>query len=344
MRRYPTLRWSDDAPEILDQTLLPHEVCYLRCAELDTLAEAIRMLRVRGAPAIGLAAALGLARVAVQSAAVSVPELAGELERAAGVLGETRPTAVNLFWAIQRMRALWSREWGDPQELGRAAVAEALEMMEEDRRACRAMGMHGAALLPDPCRVLTHCNAGYLATADYGTALAVVYVAHEQGKRVSVWADETRPLLQGARLTAWELQEAGIPVTLICDNMAASVMAKGEVDAVITGADRIAANGDTANKIGTLGVAVLARHFDIPFYVVAPRSTIDLATASGRDIPIEERASHEVSHVRGVQVAPAGIRVFNPAFDVTPAELVAAIITEEGVHRPPYGDSLVRRH
>lgn len=342
MRRYPTLRWRDDAPEVLDQTLLPHEVRYLRCTELEVMADAIRMLRVRGAPAIGLAAALGLARVAVQSSVASVGELAGELELAAGVLAGTRPTAVNLFWAIRRMRVVWSREWSQTGELREAVLAEALAMMEEDRRVCRAMGVHGAALLPDPCRVLTHCNAGYLATADYGTALAAVYVAHEQGKKVSVWADETRPLLQGARLTAWELDEAGIPVTLICDNMAASVMAGGEVDVVITGADRIAANGDTANKIGTLGVAVMARHFGIPFYVAAPRSTIDLSTARGSDIPIEQRASREVSHIGGVQVAPSGVCVFNPAFDVTPAGLVTAILTEDGVHRPPYGDSLAQ--
>ncbi|MCU0612128.1 MAG: S-methyl-5-thioribose-1-phosphate isomerase [Candidatus Eisenbacteria bacterium] len=340
MRRYPTLRWSESRPEVLDQTLLPHDVAYVRCEHLDTMAEAIRTLRVRGAPAIGLAAGLGLALVAEKTEATSIASLRAELDHSAGILAGTRPTAVNLFWALQRMRQLWAREWRDVGGLRHAVLTEALAMIEEDQQACRAMGAHGAALLPDPCRVLTHCNAGYLATADYGTALAVVYVAHEQGKRVSVWADETRPLLQGARLTAWELRDAGIPVTLICDNMAATVMSRGEVDVVITGADRIAANGDAANKIGTMGVAILATYFGIPFYVVAPRSTIDLAAATGNSIPIEERDPREVTHIRGVHIAPSDVTVFNPAFDVTPAGLITAIITEEGVHRPPYVESL----
>ncbi len=336
MRRYPTLRWHEGALELLDQTLLPHEVRYVRCEDLHAVAEAIRTLRVRGAPAIGLAAALGIASVAQRSRASSPEALRDELEQARGVLASTRPTAVNLFWALARVGAVWEKRWPDVGALREAILGEALAMVEEDRQACHAIGVHGAALLPDPCRVLTHCNAGYLATADYGTALSVVYVAHAQGKRVSVVADETRPLLQGARLTAWELQDAGIPVTLICDSMAATMMAQGEVDVVITGADRIASNGDTANKVGTLGVAILARHFGIPFYVAAPRSTIDSSLPSGREIPIEERSSEEVTSICGVRIAPAGVAVRNPAFDITPAELISAIITEEGVHRPPY--------
>lgn len=340
MRRFPTMRWAEGALEILDQTQLPHRTHYVRCTDVETVAEAIRTLRVRGAPAIGLAAALGLAVVAHQSRAPGVEDLVAELERARAILAATRPTAVNLFWALERMAAVWRRPWDHVGALRDAVVREALAMMEEDAAVCRLIGEHGASLMWDGCRVLTHCNAGYLATSDYGTALAALYVASERGMRLHVWADETRPLLQGARLTTWELSEAGIPVTLICDNMAASVMARGWVDVVITGADRIAANGDVANKIGTLGVAVLAHHFGIPFYVAAPWSTVDLSTPTGRDIPIEERDPSEVTCLGGVRVAPHGVKVFNPAFDVTPAHLVTAIVTERGVHRPPYEESL----
>jgi methylthioribose-1-phosphate isomerase len=335
MRR-PTLRWVDNTVELLDQTLLPHQVTYIRCEDIDTLAQAIRDLKVRGAPAIGLAAALGIAMAAVRDRSDSAAELIQNLDRNAEALAATRPTAVNLFWALNRMRGVWASGGSSADDIKEAVVSEALQMLEEDRRDCRAIGEHGASLLPDSCTVLTHCNAGYLATADYGTALAIVYVAHDQGKRVHVYADETRPLLQGARLTTWELQEAGIPVTLICDGMAASVMASGRVDLVITGADRIAANGDTANKIGTLGLAVLARHFDIPFYIAAPVSTIDFDIAGGVEIPIEERSAHEVRSVADTPVAPFDVPVYNPAFDVTPATLIAAIVTERGVHRPPY--------
>ncbi len=338
--RKPTLRWVDGAVELLDQTLLPHEVKYLRCEDIDTLAEAIKSLRVRGAPAIGLAAALGIALKAGKNDSSNREALIEDLEETASVLAATRPTAVNLFWAIERMRSIWCLPDISTDELRQAVVNEALEMVVEDTGICRALGEHGATLLPDSCHVLTHCNAGYLATADYGTALAAIYVAHEQGKTVHVWADETRPLLQGARLTTWELKEAGIPVTLICDDMAATVMASGRVDLVITGADRIAANGDAANKIGTLGLAVLANHFGIPFYIAAPKSTVDFAISSGESIPIEERSPHEVTHLAGKQIAPHGVDVFNPAFDVTPNSLISAIITEDGVHRPPYDATL----
>jgi len=338
--RRETLRWANGAVELLDQTLLPHEITYIRCQDTETLCEAIRMLRVRGAPAIGLAAALGIAMAGLKNPRKDPTGYIIEMEKVSTQLAATRPTAVNLFWALNRMERIWRSEEIAVEEKKKRLVNEACLMIDEDREICRSMGKHGATLLPDPCTILTHCNAGYLATADYGTALAPVYVAHEQGRSVSVYADETRPLLQGGRLTTWELHDAGVPVTLICDDMAATTLASGIIDLVITGADRIAANGDAANKIGTMGLAILAHHFNIPFYIAAPVSTIDFGLTDGSKIPIEERAASEVTHIGSKRIAPEGIGVFNPAFDVTPASLITAIITEKGVHKPPFDVSL----
>ena len=333
-----TLRWVggvEGTLELIDQTLLPGECKEIACRELETVWEAIKTLRVRGAPAIGIAAAYGTC-VGVQSV-LDAPRAAfdSRLAGATAYLASSRPTAVNLFWALERMRSVAS---ANPtlasRPMAERLLAEAQAIHEEDRQMCRAIGRHGAELLADGRGVLTHCNAGGLATADYGTALAVIYAAVEAGKRVEVYADETRPLLQGARLTAWELCQRGIPVTLICDNMAAQVMREGRVAAVVVGADRIAANGDTANKIGTYGVALLAAAHGIPFYVAAPSSTFDLSLTSGAAIPIEQRDPREVTHGFGRATAPEGVKVYNPAFDVTPAERIAAIITERGVIRP----------
>jgi len=305
------------------------------------VAEAIRTMKVRGAPAIGITAAMGLALGAQTIRAATPAEFQTALEAMASDLIRTRPTAVNLAWAVRRLLAVARKARDLPVEQVRAAlVAEARAVCEEDLRANRAMGQYGQRLVPDPARILTHCNAGGLATAGYGTAVGVIRAAAEAGKRIAVWVDETRPLLQGARLTAWELQRAGIPATLITDNMAAHFMRKGQVDLVVVGADRIALNGDVANKIGTYGVAVLARAHGIPFYVAAPISTLDLTLSDGAAIPIEERAPAEVTHVGGRRLAPEGIRVANPAFDVTPAGYVEAIITERGIARPPYEESL----
>lgn len=314
-----TLEWIGDERghlRLIDQTQLPTHLVYRDCRSVEDVWEAIRTLRVRGAPAIGIAAAYGVV-LGLQSR----PDVLAEV---CDYLATSRPTAVNLFWALDRMRRC------DPAQL----LSEARAIEEEDRRMCRAIGQHGASLLADGSGVLTHCNAGGLATADYGTALAVIFTAHEQGKRLQVFADETRPLLQGARLTAWELLQRGVEVTLLCDSMAAQVMKEGRIQAVIVGADRIAANGDTANKIGTYGVAVLARAHGIPFHVAAPSSTFDLTLATGAGIPIEQRAAEEVTHGFGRQTAPAGVKVYNPAFDVTPASLIASIITEKGVIEP----------
>lgn len=326
---------------LLDQTRLPGEEVYLECRSVGEVVQAIRTLQVRGAPAIGIAAAMGLALGAQGLDARTVPGFLAALEALGAELTAARPTAVNLAWAVQRLLRL-ARQAQDRSipEIRAALVAEACALRTEDLAANRALGRQGQGLLPDPCRILTHCNAGGLATAGYGTALGVIRAAVEAGKRVRVWVDETRPLLQGARLTAWELTRLGIPATLITDSMAGWLMQRGEVDAVVVGADRIARNGDVANKIGTYGLAVLARAHAIPFYVAAPISTLDLALADGSGIPIEERAAEEVTHHGGRRLAPAGIRVFNPAFDVTPAGLVAAIITERGVARPPYPESL----
>jgi len=339
-----TLRWAEDAVELLDQRRLPQEEVYLRLRTVEEIAEAIETLAVRGAPAIGCAAAFGIAQAARASDAADLGALCAELDAARARLARTRPTAVNLFWALGRMADVVARVAAAPgagvAALRRALADEAARIVEEDVAACRALGAHGLALVPEGARILTHCNAGALATAGYGTALGVVRAAHEAGRRVAVWADETRPFLQGARLTAWELARDRIPVTVVTDNMAGHLMRRGEVDLVVVGADRIARSGDVANKIGTYAVAVLAREHRIPFYVAAPLSTVDLATASGDDIPIEERGRAEVARIGGAVVVPDGVPVRHPAFDVTPARLVDAIVTERGIARAPYEESL----
>jgi len=334
-----TLAWIGDISgylELIDQTLLPGELTHVACRDVETVWEAIKSLRVRGAPAIGVAAAYGVC-VGIQPAldAEEAPFYQRVFE-VCDYLATSRPTAVNLFWALDRMRtkALSLRGSLPTRAIAAALLAEAQAIEAEDRQMCRAIGRHGAALLQDGQGVLTHCNAGGLATSDYGTALAVFFAAHESGKRLHVYADETRPLLQGARLTAWELQQRGIEVTLICDSMAAQVMREGRVSAVVTGADRIAANGDAANKIGTYGVAVLAAAHDIPFYVAAPTSTFDMSIADGSQIPIEQRDPREITHGFGRATAPEGVQVYNPAFDVTPARLIRGIICERGIIEP----------
>ncbi len=339
MKNIETLRWVggvDGHLQLIDQTLLPGEFTEIECRDVQSVWEAVKMLRVRGAPAIGIAAAYGVC-VGLQTVA-GKDESAwfARLDEVTDYLATSRPTAVNLFWALDRIKkaALPLRGKRNPAEIAEVLLAEARAIHEEDRRMCRAMGRHGAELLTDGQGVLTHCNAGGLATADYGTALAVIFAAAESGKRLHVYADETRPLLQGARLTTWELQQRGIEVTLICDSMAAQVMREGRIQAVVTGADRIAANGDVANKIGTYGVALLAAAHQIPFYVAAPTSTFDLSLASGDEIPIEQRDPREVTHGFGRRTAPEGIDVYNPAFDVTPAELIESLICERGLIRP----------
>jgi len=338
--RLPTLKWTGEALELIDQTLLPGELVIKKCRTAGDVHDAIRRLVVRGAPAIGVAAAYGVLLAAREARNGPIDELRDATREAAAYLETARPTAVNLSWAAERMASAAGENAASAEELYARLEREASAVEEEDRRADRRMGEFGAALLHDGATVLTHCNAGALATTDYGTALGVVYAAVDAGKSISVYADETRPLLQGARLTAWELVQAGVPATLICDDMAAAVMAGGEIDCVIVGADRIAANGDVANKIGTLGLAVSARRFLVPFYVAAPLSTVDFGIASGLEIPIEERAAEEVTEFAGTRTAPTGVDVFNPAFDVTPATLVDAIITEAGVARPPLGPAL----
>jgi len=335
--------WRDDSLVLLDQRRLPTETVYLTLRTAEEVWTAIRDLAVRGAPAIGIAAAYGLV-LGVRH----VPEgdEAGfwrELDRVAAFLATARPTAVNLFWALERMRKRAEAERGKPLAAVKAALLdEARDIQREDAAVCRRIGEHLLTLLADGMGILTHCNAGGLATAAYGTALAPLYLAKERGWRLRVFADETRPVLQGARLTAYELQQAGVDVTLICDNMAGWVMKQGWVQAVIVGTDRVAANGDVANKIGTYSLAVLAKAHNIPFYVAAPTSSIDLATPTGADIPIEERPAHEVTEGFGRRTAPEGVAVYNPAFDVTPAELVTAIVTEHGIVRPPYPEGLKR--
>ena len=317
----------------LDQTRLPGEVVYIETDKLDELCRAIRELQVRGAPAIGITAAMALA-ANLQHGPDETAELMQQLELSAEKLAATRPTAVNLFWALDRMRRRGKEcRLLPPESFKEELALEACRIRDEDAATCVAIGRHGAALLKDGDTVLTHCNAGALATAETGTALAPVYQAHTDGKRIAVIADETRPLLQGARLTAWELIRGGIEVTLICDNMAAQVMREGRVNAVFTGADRIAANGDTANKIGTYGLALLANAHKVPFYICAPFSTIDMQTPDGSQIPIEQRAPEEVTAFAGARTAPEGVKVYNPAFDVTPAALISAIVTEHGIIR-----------
>jgi len=333
-----TLHWVGDATGhlvMIDQTLLPTEFKEIDCRDQESVWEAIKSLRIRGAPAIGIAAAYGVC-LGLQSGRES--DEAGFFERLQEVtdyLASSRPTAVNLFWALDRMKEkATSLRGGTPQEIHDALLEEAKTIHDEDRAMCRAMGRFGAELIDDDAGVLTHCNAGGLATSDYGTALSVFFAAHETGKKIHVYADETRPLLQGARLTAWELAQRGIKVTLICDSMAAQVMREGRIQAVVTGADRIAANGDVVNKIGTYSVALLAAAHEIPFYVVAPSNTFDMSLASGEQIPIERRAAEEITHGFGRQTAPDGIDVYNPAFDMTPARYIKAIITERGVISP----------
>lgn len=339
-----TIEWTPEGVRMIDQRLLPNEERYLMLRSYEEVAEAIRNMTVRGAPAIGVSAAMGLALGAQQAVGTTVTDLEQDFDYMCRVMGETRPTAVNLFWAIERMRVAFKRaatETSSTDEVKEKLVNEALSIFQEDLESNRRLGHFGGELIPDGATVLTHCNAGALATAgDYGTALGVIRGARDAGKRIAVIADETRPFLQGSRLTAWELAKDEIPVTLITDNMAGHVMKSGAVDAVVVGADRIAANGDTANKIGTYMVAVLAREHDIPFYVAAPVSTVDLSLASGEEIPIEERNEAEVTHVRNERLAPAGISVRNPAFDVTPHKLIAAIITDKGVVRPPFVETL----
>lgn len=339
MKRLKTIEWVDDAIMLIDQTRLPVDLVYERIETVEAMFQAIKILKVRGAPAIGIAAAFGL-YIAIRPfpETGSLHDFNTLLEKNSDYLADSRPTAVNLFWALDRMkaRAKVLLKLGCVAGAKKGLLEEAQAILEEDRAMGRAIGEHGAKLLVNATTILTHCNAGGLATAEYGTALAPVYVAAEQGKIFTVYADETRPLLQGSRITAFELKQAGIPVTLICDNMAAMVMAKKKIDAVIVGADRITANGDTANKIGTYGVALLAKAHGIPFYVAAPSSTFDLAKKTGEEIPIEERDELEVTCGFGKRTAPQGIGVFNPAFDVTPAELITAFVTEKGVIRPPY--------
>jgi methylthioribose-1-phosphate isomerase len=321
---------------LLDQSRLPETVEFLDCRDYHEVADAIRSLKVRGAPAIGVTAALGVAQGAQAVEAQDYESFAGQIAAICDELAATRPTAVNLFWAIERMKRKLASLKGQPvMSIKQALIEEAQAILDEDIGLCRAMGRHGAELIRDGQTVLTHCNAGALATAGYGTALGVIRAAWEQGKKIAVIADETRPVLQGARLTAWELMQDKIPVTLITDNMAGALMRQGRIHLCVVGADRIAANGDVANKIGTYSVAVLAKAHGIPFYVAAPYSTIDLTTKSGADIPIEQRNPLEVTTIHGSHpVAPQGVSVCNPAFDVTPAELITAIITERGVFKP----------
>lgn len=333
-----TIEWTPEGVVMIDQTRLPHEETFVTCRSYSEVAEAIRNMVIRGAPAIGVAAAMGVALGALHS-----ENLDSDFPLICETLSRTRPTAVNLFWAIERMRNVYeSVRHLDKHAVRERLIAEAQLVREEDIAINQAIGRHGAPLVPDGKTVLTHCNAGALATAGYGTALGVIRAAAHSGKKIDVFADETRPFLQGARLTAWELQRDGIETTLITDNMAGHFLKSGRIGCVIVGADRIAANGDVANKIGTYGVAVLAKENNVPFYVAAPVSTLDLSLTSGDQIPIEERSAKEVTHVHGVHVAPQGIRVANPAFDVTPSRYVSAIITEKGVARPPFEESLRR--
>jgi len=338
-----TICWRKGKIQFIDQTLLPHKVKFTTCRDVRQLWRAIKTLQVRGAPAIGIAGALGVAFGVKDSKAKTSAQLLKEVKRVARYLASSRPTAINLFWALERMEeAADKNRKKTAAQIKKILLSEALKILDEDKKNCRRMARYGAALIRSGDAILTHCNAGGLATADYGTALGVLFEAKKQGKKIKVYADETRPLLQGARLTTWELIHEGIDTTLICDNMAASLMAKGAIDKIFVGADRITANGDAANKIGTYSLAVLANYHRIPFYVVAPVSSFDLTLKSGRSIPIEERDANEVRSVLGKAIAPRNVKVYNPAFDVTPGELITAIVTERGVFRKPYVKSLRR--
>ncbi len=332
-----TIAWSKNCVRIIDQTQLPARLRYRSIRRIEDLWRAIRTLQIRGAPAIGIASAFGVYLAVRHSRAKSFKAFYRQVKKATAYLATARPTAVNLFWALDRMKSVAMKYANKPVgTIKKHLLREAIAMIEEDHKVCKALGDFGASLLKDNYAVLTHCNAGGLATAGYGTALAIIYRAVEQGKRIHVFVDETRPLLQGARLTAWELRQNNIPVTLICDNMVAWLLAQQRVQAILVGADRVAANGDIANKIGTYNLALVAQHQHIPFYVAAPFSSFDVTRPSGRAIPIEQRQSHEVTHIQSIRIAPHGINVYNPAFDITPHKFITAIITEKGIVRPPF--------
>ena len=339
-----TIEWRDGVVRLIDQRLLPRQEVWREYQDYHGVAQAIVQMQIRGAPAIGAAAAYGVALAALRSSAATGLSLLADVDEAIAVLGATRPTAVNLFWALERMRgvAQSAAAEGGPDLVRAALVAEAKAIADEDVETNRRMSEHGQQLIGDGMNLLTHCNAGALATVDIGTSLGVIRAAHDAGKRIHVFVDETRPFLQGARLTAWELQRWGVPLTLITDNMAGHFISRGQVDAILVGADRIAANGDTANKIGTYTLGVLAHENGVPFYVVAPTSTVDLNLATGAGIPIEERRPEEVTHICDVPIAPEGVPVANPAFDVTPHRYITGIVTEKGVVYPPFGVGLKR--
>jgi len=338
-----TITWKNGRIRYVDQTLLPGRLKFVNCSSVKRLWSAIKKLEIRGAPAIGIAGALGVVLAVKDLKTDNFDEFFKETEKVVRFLASSRPTAINLFWALGRMECVAKENRNKPvREIKRILLKEALKIIDEDKDSCRRMARRGSALVKSGDTILTHCNAGGLATADYGTALGVLFEAKKQGKAIKAYVDETRPLLQGARLTTWELLHEGIDTTLICDNMAASLMAKGKIDKIFVGADRIAANGDAANKIGTYNLAVLARHHGVPFYVVAPLSSFDLRLETGANIPIEERDGNEVRRVLGKFIAPRNVKVYNPAFDVTPNEYITAIITEDGIFRKPYTKSLKR--
>ncbi len=338
-----TIKWDNGKIKLIDQTLLPGKFKYVICKDIEALRKSIKTLQVRGAPAIGIAGALGAVLGIKNSKAGNFDRFMNELKKVTRYIASSRPTAVNLFWALSRMeRAAERNRFKKISQIKKLLLKEALSILSEDKKICRMMAKFGVGLVKSGDAILTHCNAGGLATADYGTALSILFEAKKRGKRIKVYVDETRPLLQGARLTTWELMRAGIDTTLICDNMAASFMAKGRIDKIFVGADRIASNGDAANKIGTYNLAILARFHRIPFYVVAPVSSFDLSLKSGRGIPIEERDAKEVAEPFGTRIAAKGVKICNPAFDVTPNDLITAIVTEVGIFRRPYRQTLKR--
>lgn len=337
----PTIEWRNNKVKIIDQTALPHKLKFIYCDSARDVWETVKTMKIRGAPALGVAAAFGV-YLGIRK---SGKDFFKDLDKTIKYIATSRPTARNLFWALERMgKKAYAHKKEPAEKIKRILLEEAKEVLREDKDICRKLGKFGSKLIKKGDRILTHCNAGGLATADYGTALGVLFAAKAEGKKIKVYADETRPVLQGARLTAWELMKEGIDTTLITDNMAASLMAKGKIDKVIVGADRIARNGDTANKIGTYNVAILAHHHKIPFYVAAPLSTIDIRIKSGKDIPIEERDPDEVRKIGNAYIAPRKVKIYNPAFDVTPAGLIAAIITEKGILRKPFTRSIKRAH